>query len=66
LEYLAADEAQAYFANGNNEWPVVANIKLNNLALESLGKFKTDAINVSNLGKFQASAQRMSDRFGYK
>ncbi|MFX7329112.1 extracellular solute-binding protein, partial [Acinetobacter baumannii] len=23
LEYLASDEAQAYFANGNNEWPVV-------------------------------------------
>ena len=23
LEYLASDEAQTYFANGNNEWPVV-------------------------------------------
>ena len=24
LEYLASDEAQRYFADGNNEWPVVA------------------------------------------
>ena len=23
LEYLASDQAQAYFANGNNEWPAV-------------------------------------------
>ena len=24
LEYLASDEAQRYFADGNNEWPAVA------------------------------------------
>jgi len=66
LEYLASDEAQAHFANGNNEWPVVANVKLSNPELESLGKFKTDAISVSELGKYQASAQRISDRVGYK
>ena len=23
LEYLASDQAQAYFADGNNEWPAV-------------------------------------------
>ncbi|MCC6534178.1 MAG: Fe(3+) ABC transporter substrate-binding protein [Burkholderiales bacterium] len=66
LEYLASDEAQAYFANGNNEWPVVAGVKLDNPELESLGKFKTDAINVAILGKNQALAQRISDRVGYK
>lgn len=66
LEYLASDEAQAYFANGNNEWPVVTNVKLDNRELEALGKFKTDAINVSLLGQNQALAQRISDRAGYK
>jgi iron(III) transport system substrate-binding protein len=66
LEYLASDEAQAYFANGNNEWPVVANVKLNNPELESLGKFKPDAVNVARLGENQAVAQRISDRVGYK
>lgn len=66
LEYLASDEAQAYFANGNNEWPVVPGVKIDNPQLTSLGKFKTDAINVSELGKNQALAQRISDRVGYK
>jgi iron(III) transport system substrate-binding protein len=66
LEYLASDEAQAYFANGNNEWPVVANVKLDNPELESLGKFKPDSVNVARLGENQAAAQRISDRVGYK
>jgi iron(III) transport system substrate-binding protein len=66
LEYLASDEAQAYFANGNNEWPVVANVKLDNPELESLGKFKQDTVNVARLGQNQATAQRISDRVGYK
>jgi len=66
LEYLASDEAQAYFANGNNEWPVVPSVKIDNPQLTSLGNFKTDAINVSELGKNQALAQRISDRVGYK
>ena len=37
LEYLASDAAQGYFAEGNNEWPVVKGAPLNNKALASLG-----------------------------
>ena len=33
LEYLASDEAQRYFADGNNEWPVVAGVKVDNPVL---------------------------------
>ena len=66
LEYLASDEAQGYFANGNNEWPAVPQVKLDNPALQSLGTFKMDTINVALLGKFQATAQRIADRVGYK
>jgi iron(III) transport system substrate-binding protein len=66
LEYLASDEAQTYFANGNNEWPVVPSVKLDNPELESLGEFKLDSINVARLGQAQAVAQRISDRVGYK
>lgn len=66
LEYLASDEAQAYFADGNNEWPVVPGVKINNAALDSLGKFKADPINVGELGKNQAVAQKIADRAGYK
>jgi iron(III) transport system substrate-binding protein len=66
LEYLASDSAQAYFANGNNEWPAVKSVKLDNAALSSLGTFKTDTLNISSLGKNQALAQKIFDRVGYK
>ena len=66
LEYLASDQAQAYFANGNNEWPVVPGVAISNPELESLGKFKVDAINVGLLGKNQLTAQRIADRAGYR
>ena len=66
LEYLASDEAQAYFANGNNEWPVVASAVTRNPALESLGKFKSDPMNVGELSKNTALAQKVFDRAGYR
>ena len=66
LEYLAGDQAQAYFANGNNEWPVVSGVKTSNPELESLGKFKADSINVGLLGRNQPAAQRIADRAGYR
>lgn len=66
LEYLASDEAQTYFANGNNEWPVVRSVKLDNPELASLGEFKHDSINIARIGQAQATAQRISDRAGYK
>lgn len=66
LEYLAGNEAQSYFANGNNEWPVVPGAKLDNPVLEGLGRFKQDPINVGLLGQNQPSAQKIADRVGLK
>jgi iron(III) transport system substrate-binding protein len=66
LEYLASDAAQTLFANGNNEWPIVKDAKLDNPALESLGKFKTDPLPLAVLGKSQATAQRIADKVGWK
>ncbi|AMO23535.1 Fe(3+) ABC transporter substrate-binding protein [Ramlibacter solisilvae] len=66
LEYLASDQAQAYFANGNNEWPVVKSAAVKNPALEQLGDFKADPMPVSALLKNAAAAQKMMDRAGYK
>lgn len=66
LEYLASDEAQAYLANGNNEWPVVASAVAKNPTLESLGKFKAENISIASIGKNQIAAQRILDRVGYK
>lgn len=66
LEYLAGDQAQSYFANGNNEWPVVKSAPLDNPALASLGDFKADTLNIAALGKNQVLAQKIFDRVGYK
>jgi len=66
LEYLASDSAQTYFANGNNEWPVVRGAPLDNAALASLGTFKADTLNISVLGKHQTTAQKIFDKVGYK
>ncbi len=66
LEYLASDQAQRYFADGNNEWPAVDNIKVANPALDALGKFKADKLPVKNLAMHQAKAQMIFDRVGFK
>jgi iron(III) transport system substrate-binding protein len=65
LEYLASPEAQAYFANGNNEYPVVGEVK-DNKELAALGKFKRDSVNVSLYGRNQGAAQMIYDRAGWK
>jgi len=66
LEYLTSNEAQTYFAEGNNEWPVVKGAALNNKALASLGTFRMDTLNIGALGKNQPAAQKIFDRVGYK
>jgi iron(III) transport system substrate-binding protein len=66
LEYLASDAAQAYFADGNNEWPAVPGVKTANAALEGFGKFRSEQIPVSVVGMNQIKIQRMLDRVGYK
>jgi len=66
LEYLASDEAQRYFADGNNEWPAVASAAVRNPALEAMGKFKADSLPVATLAKNAVAAQRIYDRAGWK
>jgi iron(III) transport system substrate-binding protein len=66
LEYLASDDAQRHFADGNNEWPVVASVRVNNPALAALGAFKYDPLNVAVLGRNQPAAQKLYDRVAWK
>ena len=66
LEYLASDEAQRYFAEGNNEWPVVAGKQGGNPALAALGKFKADGLPIGELAKTTVTAQKVFDRAGWK
>ena len=66
LEYLASDQAQGYFADGNNEWPVVETLKITNPALLQLGAFKRETIPIAVVGMNQVKIQQMLDRVGYK
>jgi len=65
LEFLASDEAQEHFANGNNEYPVVPGVAAN-AAVVALGDFKEDEVNVSVLGENQPEAQKLMDEAGWK
>ena len=68
LEYLACAQAQAYFADGNNEWPAALGVKVENPALLSMtgGSFKTDMTPVSVIGMNQVKVQQMLDRVGFR
>ncbi len=66
LEYLSSDTAQRYFADGNNEYPVVASAATENPALVSLGRFKAETVPIGQVGANTAAVQQMLDRVGFK
>ena len=68
MEYLASPKAQDYFADGNNEYPTVAGVKLNNPALTAMsgGSYKQEALTAVVIGANQAKTQQMLDRVGHK
>lgn len=66
LEYLASDAAQIYLADGNNEWPAVSSVKVDNPALKALGPFEVEKVSVAAIGRNQLAAQRILDKAGFK
>ena len=66
LEYLVSDEAQAYLAEGNNEWPVVKTVKMKNAELDSLGTFKSDKLSVPQIARHTVTASKIIDRVGWR
>ena len=65
LEYLASDRAQTLFARGNNEYPAT-DAPTDNPALETMGDFGVDSLNVASFGVHQAQAQQIFDRAGWR
>ncbi|XKE45871.1 Fe(3+) ABC transporter substrate-binding protein [Halomonas organivorans] len=65
LEFLASDEAQAIFASGNHEFPVVDGVEVD-AVLADWGDFKRDDLNVSVLGENNPQAVRIFDRVGWR
>ncbi|MFK7792261.1 MAG: extracellular solute-binding protein [Devosiaceae bacterium] len=64
LEYLASDQAQAYFSAGNDEYPAVMGTPISP-SVAALGLFRQDTQNLSVLGENQTLAQEIYNRVGY-
>ena len=65
LEYLVSPSAQKFFAEGNNEYPVVEGVALSPV-LQSFGSFKADDTSVSEYGFNSTKAVKVMDRAGWK
>ncbi|MBF2034170.1 MAG: Fe(3+) ABC transporter substrate-binding protein [Leptolyngbyaceae cyanobacterium T60_A2020_046] len=65
LEYLSGRMAQAFFAQGNYEYPVLRGTAIDPL-LADFGNFKEDSINVEVLGRRSAEAVQIADRAGWR
>lgn len=64
LEFLLRDETQSAFAQGNNEYPVVASVAPSG-PVAALGDFVADDLPVSALGEHQREAVEIFDRVGW-
>jgi iron(III) transport system substrate-binding protein len=65
LEYLTSEQAQRYFADGNQEYPAVTGVPAS-AALLGLGEFEADTLNSDELGQHQAAAVKVFDRAGWR
>ncbi|MCP5158092.1 MAG: Fe(3+) ABC transporter substrate-binding protein [Gammaproteobacteria bacterium] len=65
LEFLASDQAQRWYADVNNEYPVNPAIPPS-ATLKAWGAFKADTLNVAKLGELNAEAIKLMDRAGWK
>lgn len=64
LEYLVSKKAQTYFADGNNEYPVVPNVEVNDV-VEKQKVFNAQNINVREFGVHQKQAKMIFDEIGF-
>ncbi len=65
IEFMLTAEAQNWYSEVNNEYPVVEGIAPS-IALQSLGEFKADSLNLTALGKNNRAAVELMDRAGWK
>jgi iron(III) transport system substrate-binding protein len=65
IDFLLSKESQLWYATTNHEYPVLADIAWSEL-LQSFGTFKTEQVQLSQLGELNAAAVQMMDRAGWK
>jgi iron(III) transport system substrate-binding protein len=65
LEYLASDQAQAYFSAGNDEYPTVAGVEISP-SVAQLGTYKADAVNLTDVAANLPKAQQIFNTVGWE
>ncbi|MDK2800676.1 MAG: iron(III) transport system substrate-binding protein [Clostridiales bacterium] len=65
MEFLSSEKAQKQFAEANYEYPANPSIELSEL-LKSWGEFKTQNINLSQLGEYNTKAVQIFNEVGWK
>ena len=65
LEFLVSDASQTWYAEVNNEYPVVAGAAVSD-TLKSFGDFKGDSLNLTRLGENNRAAVQLMDRAGWR
>jgi iron(III) transport system substrate-binding protein len=64
MEFLASDEAQQLYANGNYEYPVNPAVAPAEI-VKGWGNFTPDTINVAEIAKFEPAALKLVDEVGF-
>lgn len=65
IEFMLSEESQSWYAETNNEYPVIANVEPSD-TLKSWGNFKSDSLNLSKLGELNAEAVRIMDKANWR
>ena len=65
LEFLVSTEAQSWYADVNNEYPVVEDAPISKI-LREFGEFSADDLNLTSLGENNRAAVELMDRAGWR
>lgn len=66
IEFLVSDQAQHWYADTNNEYPIRDNIDVSETVSSWGYPFKQDQLEMSRLGELNADAVKIFDRAGWK
>lgn len=65
IKFMLSKPAQQWYAETNNEYPVLENVKSSDL-LKSWGTFHSDRLNLSKLGELNPTAVKIMDRANWR
>lgn len=65
IHYLLRPSSQAWYAEKNNEYPVILDAQLSD-TLKAWGWFHSDALNLTKLGELNSEAVKIMDRAGWR